>query len=135
MSEKSNQNEVVPTACGNSQLADPKLDDVFVKPHYTTRKAGDEAWEIGVVVPGVKRKDVSVSLEDGELEVVARRYDELPEGWRPLNDRGPRPNYRLRLELAVDVEEDRVSAKLEDGILTLRLPVAEAAKPKSISVE
>ena len=122
------------TPCGH-EVAEQKLDEIFVKPHYTTRRVGDEAWEIGVVVPGVKRGDVNVSLEDGELEVVARRHNDLPEGWRPLTDQGPRPNYWLRLELAVDVDEERVSAKLEDGILTLRLPVAEAAKPKTISVE
>jgi len=124
------------TACKNgAELAEQKLDEVFVKPHYSTRQVGDDAWEVGVVVPGVKRGDVSVSLEDGELEVVARRHNDLPEGWRPLTDRGPRPNYRLRLELAVDIDEDRVSAKLEDGILTLRLPVAEEARPKTIAVE
>ena len=133
MSEESKKE--LAASCGNTQVAEGKLDEVFVKPHYTTRKDGDEAWEIGVVVPGAKRGDVTISLEDGELEVVARRRDELPKGWRPLSDRGPRPNYRLSLELAVDVDEERVSAKLEDGILTLRLPVAEASKPKTISIE
>lgn len=133
MSEKSKK-ELAPCE-GGTEVAEQKLDEVFVKPHYSTRKVDDEAWEVGVVVPGVKRGDVNVSLEDGELEVVARRHNDLPDGWRPLTDRGPRPNYRLRLELAVDIDEERVSAKLEDGILTLRLPVAEAAKPKNISVE
>ena len=132
MSETSKK-ELAP--CPGAEVAEQKLDEVFAKPHYETRKAGEDAWEVGVVVPGVRRGDVNVSLEDGELEVVARRHNELPEGWRPLTDRGPRPNYRLRLELAVDIDEERVSAKLEDGILTLRLPVAEAAKPKTISVE
>lgn len=134
MSEKS-KTDVVPVETANPQAVERNPEEVFVKPHYTTRKADDDAWEVGVVVPGVRRGDVQVSLEDKELEVVARRYRDLPEGWRPLNEQGPRPNYRLNLELAVDVDEERISAKLEDGILTLRMPVAEATKPKTISVE
>lgn len=117
------------------EVAELERDEVFVKPRYTTRKVDEDAWEIGVVVPGVKKKDVNVSLEDDVLEIVARRSDVQPEGWRPLNDRGPRPNYRLHLELAVDVDEERISAKLEDGILTLRLPVSEAVKARTISIE
>lgn len=134
MSEKS-KNEVAAAECCDTGTAEFKAEAVFVKPHYTTRKVEGDAWEVGVVVPGVKRDDVRVSLEDKELEVVAHRHHDLPESWRPLNDRGPRPDYRLNLELAVDVDEERISAKLENGILTLRLPVAEAAKPKTISVE
>ena len=133
MSEES-KTELAPT-CGGTQVAERERDENAVKPHYTTRKAGDDAWEVGVVVPGVKRKDVSISLEDGVLDLLARRSDDVPEGWRPLNERGPLPNYRLRLELAVDFDEERISAKLEDGILTLRLPVAEAARSKTIPVE
>lgn len=107
-----------------------------IEPRYTTRRVDEQTWEIGVAVPGVKREEISVSLEDGELEVVARRTDTLPEGWRPLQAPRPRPDgYRLRLTLAIDVDPERISAKLEDGILTLRLPVAETAKPRRITVE
>ena len=109
--------------------------DVYVRPRYSTRRVDDEAWELGVVVPGVKKEDVSVSLDDGQLEVIAHRSDELPEGWRPIYERTPAADYRLQLELAIDVDPDRISAKLEDGVLTLRLPVAEASKPKTILVE
>lgn len=134
MSEKP-KTDLVSTDEGNAQVADVGREEVFAKPHYTTRKIDDDAWEVGVVVPGVKRGDVHVSLEDKELEVVARRHRDLPKGWRPLNEQAPRPGYRLVLELAVDVDEERVSAKLEDGILTLRLPATEATKPRKISVE
>jgi len=108
----------------------------FVEPRYSTRRIDDHTWELGIAVPGVKRDDVNVSLVDGELEVVARRTDTLPEGWRPLQAPRPRLNgYRLQVTLAVEVDPERISAKLDDGILTLRLPVAEIAKPRRIIVE
>jgi HSP20 family protein len=108
----------------------------YAEPPHTARRIDDQTWEIGVALPGVKREDVSVALEDGELEVVARRSDVLPDGWRPLQAPRSRPDgYRLQVSLAVEVDPDRISAKLEDGILTLRLPVAETAKPRQITIE
>lgn len=108
----------------------------FIEPRYTTRRVDEHTWELGIAVPGVKRDGVTVSLEKDELEVTARRTDDLPAGWRALHAVRPRPDgYRLELTLSVAVDPDRISAKLEDGILTLRLPVAENAKPRRISVE
>ena len=107
-----------------------------VEPRYNTRRVDEHTWELGVAVPGVKREDVEVSLEDNELEVVAHRRSTVPDNWRPLQvERFAPTSYRLELTLGIDVDPERISAKLEDGILTLRLPVAEAAKPRRISVE
>ena len=107
-----------------------------VEPRYTTRRVDEHTWELGIAVPGVKREDVEISLEENELEVVAHRRSTVPESWRPVHLEFESPtSYRLQLTLGVEVDPDRISAKLEDGILTLRLPVAEAAKPRRISVE
>lgn len=107
-----------------------------VEPRYTTRRIDEHTWELGLAVPGVKREDIEISLEEKELEVVAHRRSAVPEAWRPLQVERPAPtSYRLELTLGIEVDPERISAKLEDGILTLRLPVAEAAKPRRISVE
>jgi HSP20 family protein len=107
-----------------------------VEPRYTTRKIDEHTWELGVILPGVKRDDINVSLEESELEVTAQRHSSVPDGWRPVHLNRPAPTgYRLELTLGLDVDPDRISAKLEEGILTLRLPVAEAARPRRISVK
>lgn len=112
---------------GTSRLAEPR---------HTSRRVDDHTWELDVVLPGVKREDISISLKAGELEVLAPRTDALPAGWRPLQSPRPRPDgYRLQVSFAVEVDSDRIGAKLEDGVLTLRLPVAENAKPRRITVE
>lgn len=114
----------------------PRGSDRYVEPRHTSRRIDDHTWELGIILPGVKREDITVSLKDGELEVVAPRADILPEGWRPLQSSRHRPDgYRLLVSLVVEVDPDRIAAKLEDGVLTLCLPVAENAKPRRISVE
>jgi len=112
---------------------------VFAQPRYKARKLDDvEAYEVAVVLPGVKKKGLEVSAEDGELSIIGRRTAWVPEDWRPVCGSAPeeRPaDYRLVLSLNVDIDSERISAKLEDGILTLRLPVSEASKPKLITVD
>jgi HSP20 family protein len=112
---------------------------VFVQPRYKARKLDNaEAYEVAVVLPGVNKKGLEVSAEEGELTVIGRRGAWVPEGWRPVWGGGPEEqpaDYRLVLALNVDIDSDRISAKLEDGILTLRLPVSEASKPRLITVE
>ena len=112
---------------------------IFAQPRYKASKLDDvEAYEVAVVLPGVNKKGLEVSSENGELTIIGRRANWVPEGCRPVCGSAPeeRPvDYRLVLTLNVDIDSDRISAKLEDGILTLRLPVSEASKPKLIAVE
>ena len=107
---------------------------LFVKPSYESNRVDDE-WEISVLMPGVKREHLSVSLEKDELTLVGRRSDEVPEDWRPLYEERVRADYRLRLQLNFDADPERITAHLEDGVLTLRLPENEAAKPRQIEVK
>ncbi|MEM8955155.1 MAG: Hsp20/alpha crystallin family protein [Verrucomicrobiota bacterium] len=104
-----------------------------VKPYYTV-KQGDDAFELGVVMPGVAKGDVRVAVEDDVLTVAGARVTSVPEGWRPLHSELSQSDYKLELRLNVDVDEAGISAKLEDGILSLRLPLSEAAKPREIEV-
>ena len=112
---------------------------VFAQPRYKASKLDDvDAYEVAVVLPGVNKKGLEVSAEDGELTIIGRRDAWVPEGWRPVCGSAPEEcpaDYRLVLSLNVDIDSERISAKLEDGILTLRLPVSEASKPKLIAVE
>lgn len=114
----------------------PEVRELEIEPRYTTRRIDEHTWELGIALPGVKREEISISLEDSELEIQARRTGGVPANWRPVHLERPAPSaYRLELSLGIDVDAERISAKLEDGILTLRLPVSEAAKPRRIAVQ
>jgi HSP20 family protein len=125
-------NELTNTNCCNVAAKESKQ-AAYVKPQYTV-KEGEEAFELGVVMPGVAKSDVHVAVEDEVLTVTGVRAKSVPEGWKPLHNELSRSDYRLELRLNVDIDEGRISAKLEDGILSLRLPLSEAAKPRKIEV-
>ncbi len=106
----------------------------YLKPYYEV--GGDElAYNVTVYVPGVGKKGVNLSLEKGELLVEADRTHRPNQNWKAAHREIPEADYRLRLQLNVDIDESKISAKVEDGILRIELPVAEEAKPRTISVD
>jgi HSP20 family protein len=122
--------EVTKTSEGTATKAEREY---FVKPHYKV-KSEESAFELGVIMPGVPKKDVNVSLENGRLTIAGTPHREVPESWKPLHEELTRGTYRLELQLQKDIDEGAISAKVEDGILTLRMPLREAAKPRLIAV-
>ena len=118
----------------NGPDAQPSQRPLFVRPEYHSARIDDE-WEVTVMMPGVKRKDVSVSLEQSELTVYGRRSDSVPEDWRPLYEERHKADYSLRLQLNFEADPKAISANLADGVLKVRLPEHEAAKPRQIEVK
>lgn len=104
------------------------------KPRYTS-SYDDHAWEVAVELPGVKRENIAITVEDEILDISANRRFELPEGWRPLGHANEDRGYRLRLDVGPEVDESQISAELSDGVLTLRLPLRDEVKPRSIEIK
>lgn len=85
-------------------------------------------------VPGVKGEDLDVSVVGNELTIKGTRQDvagEQAEYHR--RERGTGAFVRV-IRLPVEVDAEKVEASLRDGVLTLTLPKAEAAKPRRINV-
>jgi HSP20 family protein len=78
-------------------------------------------------VPGVKKEDVKVELNNSILTVSADRKEKTAEG---------ESSYTLSRSVSVPegVNGEAIFAKLEDGVLTVTLPKAEHRKPRSIEV-
>jgi HSP20 family protein len=105
-----------------------------LRPHYTSRY--DEAsWEVAVRLPGAKKEDVTVTVENEVLEVAAVRRRETPGSWRPLGDYASETHWQLRLDVGPEVDGARITGSLEDGVLTLRLPLREEVKPRRIEIQ
>jgi HSP20 family protein len=91
----------------------------------------EEAYVLSAFVPGLKADELNIQvLEDvvrieGEYKTGEGEYllQELPSG-----------SFHRSLRLPAAVETDHVEAKITDGVLTLRLPKAESARPKKIKV-
>jgi HSP20 family protein len=94
-----------------------------------------EAHTVRVELPGVAKESVRLNLEEGVLHLSAPRGVLVPETWKPLHRELSDAGYELRLQLNDRVDDTRLSAKLEDGVLTLVLPVKEAVKPRLIAIQ
>ena len=85
-------------------------------------------------MPGVKPEGVEVNFERGELTVRAEREITGHGGRSLVEEFGGGEYYRAFL-LSQDVAGDRISAELKHGVLTVRLPRAEEAKPRKVAVK
>jgi len=92
----------------------------------------DEAYLLRFDLPGVARQDISVALEDGGLSVAAERRFE--SGSDEEGEARSAYTYRKSVELPESVEEDKIAAKYENGVLSLTVPKGEKAKPRQIEV-
>jgi HSP20 family protein len=85
-------------------------------------------------IPGVRKEDLEISAMGNELIIKGRRT--LPEGGKRTYHRQERLSgeFVRAITLPVDVDADRIEASLNSGVLSLRLPKAETAKPRKITV-
>ncbi len=104
------------------------------KPHYSVH-SHENSYEVQIELPGVPKSGVKVDLDKNLLTVTGARAVQTPEGWTALHRELSNLNFQLRLRLNVPVAEDQLTANLDNGVLTLRLPIQEAAKPRSIEVQ
>jgi HSP20 family protein len=95
----------------------------------------DEGFTLHIELPGVAADEVEVSLEENVLTVAGERrfYEEKDaEGFRRIERHFGRFHRAIRLPDRVDA--DGVEAAYRDGMLTVRVPKAEEAKPRRIAV-
>lgn len=108
--------------------------ETLQKPLYSVTGNAD-AYEVRVELPGVTKGGVKIDLEDSVLSIRAERQSTTPEGWKPLHRELSTLDYQLRLRLNTPVDEDKLKATLENGVLTLTVPVKETAKPRRVEVQ
>ncbi|KAL5230287.1 hypothetical protein ABZP36_029063 [Zizania latifolia] len=98
-------------------------------------KEREGAYLVRYDMPGMTREDVRVSVQDRTLVVVAekaaREGDEEGEAW-PAASFG---RYRTRVELPENVEVERISAEVRDGVLYLNIPKVASSGGKVVDIQ
>lgn len=94
----------------------------------------DDLLTLVMEMPGVDREAVDVNVENGVLRVEGRLDFSKYEGMQPVYTEYNIGHYRRSFSLSSKVDQDRISAQMQDGVLTLLLPKPEEAKPRRISV-
>ena len=95
----------------------------------------DGAYRIKAEVPGVKREDINISVEDRVLSVAAK-FARASEEKDAKTVRAERisGSFSRSFELPREIAEDKIKAELSDGVLILSLPKSETAAKKNIAI-
>ncbi|MBE0596818.1 MAG: Hsp20/alpha crystallin family protein [Desulfuromonadales bacterium] len=83
-------------------------------------------------LPGVGKEGLSIDIHNGVLTIQGKGA-ELPGRQRLLREFDLVSYYR-QFQLPEEIDAEKVSAELKNGVLTLQLPKAEAAKPRRIEI-
>lgn len=98
-----------------------------------------DAWRDGdtavveIDLPGITPDSLEVNVEHGVLTVRAERTEPADNRTWLVTER-PHGVFTRRLSLDATIDVDKISADYRDGVLRLRIPVAESAKPRKIAV-
>jgi HSP20 family protein len=96
----------------------------------------DGEFQIKAEIPDVKKEDVKVTLEDGVLTIQGQRKQEKEEkGTKYHRVERTYGSFVRSFTLPDLVDEEKVKAEFKDGVLNLKLPKSEKAKPKAIEVK
>ncbi len=105
----------------------------YVAPEVNIFETKD-GYVLEAEMPGVDKGGLEITLEGTEITIVGRRHSEAPSG-EALFRECPGADYRREFELDPAINTGKISAKMEQGILTLTLPKSERVKPRRIAVE
>lgn len=97
---------------------------------------GEDAWLINVELPGVKPEDVNLEREANVLTISGHKAFEVTgdsRGYR-FNERRY-GEFARSITLPSTVNADAIEANMQNGVLTIRLPKAEQARPRHIPIQ
>ncbi|MFC6084577.1 Hsp20/alpha crystallin family protein [Sphaerisporangium aureirubrum] len=85
-------------------------------------------------LPGIDPDSIEVAVDRGVLSVTARREEELSEDDRLLVRERPMGTFTRRVYLSEHLDGERVDAAYHNGVLQIRIPVLEKAKPRKVEI-
>jgi HSP20 family protein len=96
---------------------------------------GEDALTVILEMPGVEKNNVSIQVENGTLNVEGRldlgKYRDL----QPLYTEYNIGHYSRSFRLSTKIDQSKIAAEMKDGVLSLKLPKVEEAKPRTIQVK
>jgi len=112
---------------------DARRERPFVSPEVNILETS-EGYVLEAEMPGVSKEGLEITLEGNEITIVGHRQSETVPGSPVFRERAL-ADYRRVFELDPVIDTARISATMEQGVLTLTLPKSEAVKPRRITVD
>lgn len=115
-------------------LATARMPESFL-PSVDMQESKD-MFLVSVDLPGVDQKDIRIDVQDGRLTVSGERtrQSETEEGLFRRFEKSY-GKFERSFQLPQNVNEEKIQARHENGVLEILIPKAEVAKPKSIAIE
>jgi HSP20 family protein len=86
-------------------------------------------------LPGVNEEEINIKLHNNMLTIKGERRENKPEGYAILRQERNVAPFSRSFTLQVEIDPEKTSASLKNGILTVKLVKVQAAKPKKIVVQ
>ncbi len=117
------QKETRPAVERNAEFISPEVNIFETK----------EGYVLEAEMPGVNKQGLELTLEGNEITIVGHRN--LEPMAQPLFRESREADFRRVFELDPAIDTSKVSARMEQGVLTLTLPKSEKVKPRRITVD
>jgi HSP20 family protein len=105
----------------------------YVSPEVNIFESKD-GYVVEAEMPGVNKENLEIMLEGHEITLVGHRQNEAVVG-EPLFRERSLADYRRVFELDPAIDTAKITAKMEQGVLTLTLPKSERVKPRKVTVD
>jgi HSP20 family protein len=106
---------------------------VYVSPEVNIFETND-GYVLEAEMAGVRKEGLEITLDGNEMTIVGHRNSETVPGQALFREALGR-DYRRVFEIDPAIDSAKISAKMEQGLLTLQLPKSEKVKPRKIAVE
>ena len=93
-----------------------------------------DGYVLQAEMPGVNKEGLEITLEGNEIAILGHRRVEHPVG-QTLFQESYQTDFRRVFELDPAIDTSKISARMDQGVLTLTLPKSEKVKPRKITVE
>ena len=91
--------------------------------------------KVALEMPGIEKNDVEINVEDDILRVQGQLDLSKYAGLQPLYTEYNVGHYARSFQLSSKIDQSKIAAEMNNGVLSLTLPKAEEAKPRTIQVK
>ncbi len=118
------------------RLSQELLRGTLARPVALTMDAwkDDDTFVVEFDIPGVDSDSIDLDIERNVLTVTAERQSRTREDVEVIAEERATGKFRRQVMLSDNLDPDAAQAQYTNGVLTVRIPVAEKAKPRKIEI-
>ncbi len=105
----------------------------YLRPRSAVSESRDGKLRVRIEMPGVRREDLDIRVENNEMRIVGRR--EQPANRPYILHERPEGDYLLIFTLDDTVDQGKVDASLDKGVLSITLDLKDQVKPRAIKIK